>query len=257
MNANFGLLDELPDAVRDKRAEAGDVRRTCPARSGHVAGGNNRSPPQASIPVACRPPDRPSSRDFLTHLEKERDVSPHTLAAYGRDLEEFTRFLASYYGGTDWTWQGVDRLAIRGFLGHLTRRGLGKRSVARALSAVRTFYRYLHLTDVVDVNPARAVGSPQRERYLADLSRSCAGDASVRGRRGRRGQRALRRGAQPRDARAVLLDGHAFVGAVWTQSTRSRSALAASQGAGEGAQGAHCAGRRSRDTRAAGVRRAP
>lgn len=112
------------------------------------------------------PPAAAFLADFLAHLEKERDVSPRTLAAYGRDLQEFARFLGGYYGGTDWTWQGVDRLAIRSYMGHLTRRGLGKRSVARALSAVRTFYRYLHLSDVVDVNPARAVGSPHRERYL-------------------------------------------------------------------------------------------
>src|SRR5215469_1843023 len=104
--------------------------------------------------------------DFLAHLEKERDVSPRTIKAYGRDLDEFSRFLSGYYGGTSWTWQGVDRLAIRSYMGHLTRRGLGKRSVARALSAVRTFYRYLHLSDVVDANPARAVGTPRRERYL-------------------------------------------------------------------------------------------
>jgi integrase/recombinase XerC len=104
--------------------------------------------------------------DFLTHLEKERDVSPRTVVAYGRDLGEFSRFLAGYYGGASWTWQGVDRLAIRSYMGHLTRRGLGKRSVARALSAVRSFYRFLHLTDVVDANPARAVGTPRRERHL-------------------------------------------------------------------------------------------
>jgi integrase/recombinase XerC len=103
---------------------------------------------------------------FLTHLEKERDVSPHTVRAYGRDLEEFTHYLRRYYGTGAWTWQGVDRLAVRGFLAHLTRRGISKRSIARALSAVRSLYRYLHLVEIVDANPARAVGTPRRERYL-------------------------------------------------------------------------------------------
>jgi len=122
--------------------------------------------------------DRPASliADFLTHLEKERDVSPHTVAAYQRDLEQFSRFLFDYYGDASWSWQGVDRVAVRGFMGHLTRRGLGKRSIARALSAVRSFYRYLHLTDVVDANPARAVGTPRRDRYLPTyLDRGQAG----------------------------------------------------------------------------------
>ena len=60
----------------------------------------------------------------------------------------------------------MDRLALRGFLGHLTRRGLSKRSSARALSAVRSLYRFLHQEEVVDANPARAVGSPKLDRYL-------------------------------------------------------------------------------------------
>ncbi len=104
--------------------------------------------------------------DFLTHLAKERDVSPHTVRAYARDLRELTGYLSDYYGAHPWTWQGVDRLAVRGFLGHLARRGVSKRSMARALSAVRTFYRFLHLTDVVDANPARAVGTPRRSQHL-------------------------------------------------------------------------------------------
>ncbi len=104
--------------------------------------------------------------EFLTHLEKERDVSPHTVRAYGRDLRSLTLFLADYYGARAWTWQGVDRLAIRSFLGHLARRGLSKRTMARALAAVRALYRYLHLTEVVDANPARAVGTPRLEKYL-------------------------------------------------------------------------------------------
>jgi integrase/recombinase XerC len=104
--------------------------------------------------------------DFLTHLAKERDVSPHTVKAYGRDLRELFDFLAGYYGTNGWTWQGVDRLAMRGFLARLARRGLSKRSMTRTLSAVRSFYRYLHRNEIVDANPARAVGAPRLERHL-------------------------------------------------------------------------------------------
>ena len=104
--------------------------------------------------------------DFLEHLAKERDVSPHTLRAYSRDLSAFVRFLGEYYGGAAWSWQGIDRLAIRGFLGHLARRGLSKRSAARALAAIRTFFRYLNRNEIVEANPARAVGTPKLEKYL-------------------------------------------------------------------------------------------
>jgi integrase/recombinase XerC len=117
---------------------------------------------------APAPPVVPSSEvaEYLEHLRSERDVSPNTILAYARDLSELVYFFSTYYGGGDWSWQGVDRLAIRGFLAHLTRRGLSKRSIARALSAVRGFYRFLHRNEIVDANPARAVGSPTLERYL-------------------------------------------------------------------------------------------
>ena len=94
-------------------------------------------------------------------------MSPNTVRAYDRDLSEFVRFLGNYYSeGAPWTWQGVDRIAMRGFLGHLARRNLSKRSMARTLSGVRSFYRYLHRSEIVDANPARAVGAPRLEKHL-------------------------------------------------------------------------------------------
>jgi integrase/recombinase XerC len=108
----------------------------------------------------------PEMSDFLEHLAKERDVSPHTVTAYRRDLTDFLAFLGTYYGDAEWSWGGVDRLAMRGFLAHLTRRGLRKRSIARTLSAVRSFYRFLHRNELVEANPARAVGAPKLEKYL-------------------------------------------------------------------------------------------
>lgn len=103
--------------------------------------------------------------DFVAFLSKERNDSPHTVKAYGRDVGEFAAFCGSYYGGP-WSWAGVDRLAVRGFLGALQQRGLAKRSIARALSALRTFYRFLNATRGIDVNPARATRSPKLEHTL-------------------------------------------------------------------------------------------
>lgn len=104
--------------------------------------------------------------EYLRHLAKERDMSPHTVTAYRRDLESFVAFLGGYYGTEGWSWEGVDRLAMRGFLAHLTRGGVGKRTVARALSGVRSFYRWMHRNEMVETNPARAVGAPKLDKYL-------------------------------------------------------------------------------------------
>ena len=103
--------------------------------------------------------------EFVTFLAKERNDSPHTVKAYERDVSAFAAFCQNYYGGP-WTWAGVDRLAIRGFLAAEQQRGVGKRSVARALSALRTFYRFLNATRGLEVNPARAARTPKLDRTL-------------------------------------------------------------------------------------------
>jgi integrase/recombinase XerC len=107
----------------------------------------------------------PEVTEFLTHLEKERDQSPHTVKAYRRDLEAFTEFCDRHYGGR-WTWSSVDRLGMRGFLGDLQRRGLSKRTAARSLSAVRSFYRYLQLHHGVPNAAARAAKVPKIDKRL-------------------------------------------------------------------------------------------
>ena len=102
--------------------------------------------------------------EYLAHLEKERDVSPHTVKAYGRDLDAFSDFCDRHYGS--WGWETVDRLGLRGFLGELQRKGLSKRSAARALSAVRSLYRFLQEHYEVPNNIARAARVPKLEKRL-------------------------------------------------------------------------------------------
>ena len=103
---------------------------------------------------------------YLRHLADGRQMSPHTVQAYRRDLTEFVAFLDRDFGDTEWRWEGIDRLALRAYLGFLARRGLARRSIARKLSAVRTFFRWLHREEVVEANPARAVRTPRIERRL-------------------------------------------------------------------------------------------
>lgn len=105
-------------------------------------------------------------KEFLTVLSHERQLSPRTVDAYRRDLTHLQEFLTDYLGGAGWRWTDVDRLALRSFLGWCHRRGLSKRTIARKLSAVRGFFRFLHLEERVPANPARAVRSPRLSRPL-------------------------------------------------------------------------------------------
>jgi integrase/recombinase XerC len=103
--------------------------------------------------------------EWLEHLEKERQVSPHTVTAYRRDLEAFVDFAGRHYDG-QWSWQTVDRLGLRGFLGEMQRRGLAKRSAARSLSALRSFYRYLQVHNGFSVNPVKGTRIPKLDKRL-------------------------------------------------------------------------------------------
>ncbi len=96
---------------------------------------------------------------FLRSL-RERNASAHTIKAYAGDLSRF----ASYVGDADW--RQIDHLRIRGFLSHLYDHGLSKTSVARALAAVRSLYRWLAREGLVEQNPAALVATPRRPQML-------------------------------------------------------------------------------------------
>ena len=82
---------------------------------------------------------------------KERNASAHTIKAYSTDLAQF----AGYVGPQDW--RNIDHVLIRGYLSTLYERGLSKTSVARALAALRSLYRWLAQEGVVEQNPAICV----------------------------------------------------------------------------------------------------
>jgi len=97
--------------------------------------------------------------DFLRHL-RERNASVHTIKAYSRDLSVF----AAYAGSRGW--KQIDHIAVRGFLSQLYGNGLSKTSVARALAAVRSLYRWLAREGIVEQNPAKLVATPKLAKKL-------------------------------------------------------------------------------------------
>jgi integrase/recombinase XerC len=101
-------------------------------------------------------------RDFLQSL-RERNASPHTLAAYRKDLLKFEAFAAAAGGSDPGT---IDHIFIRGFLSHLYQSGLSKTSVARALAAVRSLFNWLSREGRVGQNPAALVSTPRLPKKL-------------------------------------------------------------------------------------------
>ncbi len=107
--------------------------------------------------------------DFLEHLELERNLSPHTLRAYSGDLERFAGFLSGDYLGVrpgDLRPDDVEPAAVRAYLAAMTRQGLKRRSQARALSAVKSLFRFACLRGQLGANPAGGVRAPKQEKTL-------------------------------------------------------------------------------------------
>jgi integrase/recombinase XerC len=104
---------------------------------------------------------------FLAYLADQRHASPQTLRAYASDLGQFGAFLSEEHLGAPAPGpEGIDSLAVRGFVASLSRAGLAKTSVARKLAAVRSFLKHAVRDGRIEASPAAAVPSPKLPRAL-------------------------------------------------------------------------------------------
>jgi len=98
-------------------------------------------------------------------LENERNASVHTVRAYRREVGDFAVFLGETLGeGAKIT--AVEHLHIRSYLGSLYGRGLTKASAARALAAVRSWFKWLAKEHKLAQNPAALVSTPKLPKHL-------------------------------------------------------------------------------------------
>lgn len=99
---------------------------------------------------------------YLKYLEAERNLSPYTVRNYSTDLGDFFGFLKE----RDISLDKVDRQILRDYLSRLVEQGVVKPSIARKLSAIRSFYRYLVREGVLASNPIEKAVSPKLDRRL-------------------------------------------------------------------------------------------
>ena len=102
---------------------------------------------------------------FLAMLANERGASEHTVRAYAREVRSFATYLEELLG-KDARVKTVEHLHIRAYLGELYRRGLTKASAARALAAVRSWFKWMAKEGLVEQNPALLVSTPKLPKHL-------------------------------------------------------------------------------------------
>jgi integrase/recombinase XerC len=105
------------------------------------------------------------AEEFLRVLENERNASAHTVRAYRREVGNFAEYLNERLGAGAKI-AAVEHLHIRGYLGQLYGRGLGKASAARALAAIRSWFRWMAKEHKIAQNPALLVSTPKLPQHL-------------------------------------------------------------------------------------------
>lgn len=106
-------------------------------------------------------------KSFHNYLAYEKQYSFRTIKSYLKDIDDFFIFLGKekVLEISDLA-KKIDASEIRGYIEYLMKRGLMKRSIARKLAALRTFYRFMFKMGYIDNNPANSVSTPRQEKRL-------------------------------------------------------------------------------------------
>src|SRR3989441_4532053 len=109
-----------------------------------------------------------ASERYLEYLRSVRNSSPHTILNYGKDLEQFLRYL-SPPGAEPPALPEVTHHLIREYVAHLHDQGLEKSSIARKLAALRSFFKYCVREGRLKENPARLVPTPKLPKRIPSV----------------------------------------------------------------------------------------
>lgn len=97
---------------------------------------------------------------FINYLKVEKNSAVHTITNYTKDLEVFFVFLQE----KDIT--EVDHLTLRKFLAEMRSKNYAKRTVARKLASLRTFFKFLYREGLIKTNPITAISTPKLDKKL-------------------------------------------------------------------------------------------
>jgi len=105
-----------------------------------------------------------AAKDFLNYLQFQKRFSPLSLQSYENDLKQFQRYLIQNYSGSNLS--DLSHHHIRDYLASLLEKGLSASSVNRKLSTLKSYFKFLSRSGVVDQNPAQKVSGPKTKKKL-------------------------------------------------------------------------------------------
>lgn len=105
------------------------------------------------------------AESFLTYLEVEKSCSKLTIENYRKDIHAFVVFCQEKWQKTV-IWEQVGPLDIRSYLAFLNEKQYARRTIARKISALRSFYKYLVRENIIEYNPLSKIHSPKLEKKL-------------------------------------------------------------------------------------------
>jgi tyrosine recombinase XerC len=100
--------------------------------------------------------------EFLAYLRHEKNASPHTIAAYGRDLRQVEAYLKE----REIRWDKAGNVVLRGFLAELHEKKRRKTTIGRKLAALRSFYDFCLRRKLVAENPAKVLARPRQDQRV-------------------------------------------------------------------------------------------
>ena len=103
--------------------------------------------------------------EYLAVLANERGSSPHTLRAYARELHSFVAYLVETFGA-GFEIKRIEHQHVRAYMATLYDKGLSKASSARALAAIRSWFKWLAKSGHVEQSPAALVATPKLAKHL-------------------------------------------------------------------------------------------
>lgn len=105
------------------------------------------------------------AKDFFIYLEVEKNCSHLTIENYGKDILAFSFFIKKRFG-KDIVWEQIGPLDIRSYLAYLNEEKYARRTIARKISALRSFYKYLVRENIVEYSPLSKIHSPKLDKKL-------------------------------------------------------------------------------------------